>query len=320
MSAAEVEVVIPHHRGRESLRRTLASLERQSAVPAVCVADNGSGDGSREMIAAEHPSARVLELGENRGFGAAVNAAARSSEARLICLLNNDAEADERFCEELAGAAARSGAAAVAGVLRLPDGTIDSAGVEADRSLVAYDHLHGEPYPPPAGARDPLGPCGGAAGFDREAFLALGGFDEGFFAYLEDLDLAIRMRLAGIACVLAPAAFAWHRHAGTLGAGSAGKNRLLGRGRGRLLWKHGAGLGTRARARGLAVDGVTYAGQLVLDRNAAAIRGRVEERRAHRGERRPEGAELARLPLLELGAAESLRRRWSRGRRYRGSP
>ena len=314
----ELEVLIPHHRGRESLRRTLASLEHQAGEVAVCVADNGSDDGSREMLAAEHPAVRVLELGCNRGFGAAVNAAARSSDARIVCLLNNDAEADERFCAELAAAAERSGAEAVAGVLRLPDGTIDSAGVQADRSLVAYDHLHGEPYPPLAGAGDPLGPCGGAAAFDREAFVALGGFDEGFFAYLEDLDLAIRMRLAGMRCALAPAAFAWHRHAGTLGAGSAGKNRLLGRGRGRLLWKYGAGLGAGARARGLLVDGVTYLGQLALDRNAAAIRGRADERRSHRGEARPAGADLSALPLLEVGAADSLRQRWSRGRRYRG--
>lgn len=313
-----IEVLIPHHRGRESLGRALASLERQSTEVGICVADNGSSDGSRDMVAAAHPSVRMLELRQNRGFGAAVNAAARSSDASLICLLNNDAEPGERFCEELAATAARSGAEAVAGVLRLPDGTIDSAGVQADRSLVAYDHLHGEPYPPPSGAGDPLGPCGGAAAFDRESFLALGGFDEGFFAYLEDLDLAIRMRLAGIRCALAPAAFAWHRHAGTLGAGSAGKNRLLGRGRGRILWKHGAELGPGARFRGLAIDGVTYAGQLALDRNAAAVRGRLEERRARRGESRPAGAGVPGLPLLELGAAESLRRRWSRARRYRG--
>jgi GT2 family glycosyltransferase len=315
---SDLEVVIPHHRGRETLGRALAALAAQTAVPRVCVADNGSTDGSREMLAAEHPGTRVLELGSNLGFGAAVNAAVRSSDARTIALLNNDAEADERFCAELAAAAA-GGAEAVAGVLVLPDGTIDSAGVQADRSLVAYDHLHGERYPPSPGAPAPLGPCGGAAAFDREAFLALGGFDEGFFAYLEDLDLAIRLRLAGMRCELAPAAFARHRHAGTLGAGSAGKNRLLGRGRSRILWKFGAGLRARDRAGGAIVDGVTYLGQLALDRNAAAVRGRWEERRARRGEPRPP-ADLSGLPLLDVGPAEALRRRWSRGRRYRGQP
>ena len=316
MSGA-VEVLIPHHSGREQLRRALESLRRQTVPAAVCVLDNGSTDGSREMLVSDYPAVRVVALGENRGFGAAVNAGAHSSEARMVCLLNNDAEADERFVEELLAAGAESGAEAVAGVLRLPDGTIDSAGVQADRSLVAYDHLHGEPYPPPAAGAAPLGPSGGAAAFDRDAFLRLGGFDEGFFAYLEDVDLALRLRLAGLGCALAPRAFAWHRHAGTLGAGSAGKNRLLGRGRGRLLWKYGGALPPAARARGALIDGITYAGQAALDRNLGAVRGRLEEGRAHRHEPRPATPDLSPLPLLELGAVDSLRRRWGRGRRYR---
>jgi N-acetylglucosaminyl-diphospho-decaprenol L-rhamnosyltransferase len=313
----DVEILIPHHTGREALRRALEALRRQTVPAEVCVVDNGSADGSREMLAAEYPEVRVLSLGVNRGFGAAVNAGARSSDARTVCFLNNDAEADEGFVEQVLATAAASGAEAVAGVLRLPDGTIDTAGVQADRSLVAYDHLHGAGYPPPADVAPPLGPCGGAAAFDRSALLRLGGFDEGFFAYLEDVDLAIRLRVAGMRCAIATRAFAWHRHAGTLGAGSAAKNRLLGRGRGRLLWKYGAVLSPGARARGTLVDGVTYLGQLALDRNAAAIHGRLEERRAHRHRPRPAAPDLDGVPLLERGAIDSLRRRWSRGRRYR---
>ena len=312
-----VEVLIPHHTGRERLRRTLESLRRQTVGADACVIDNGSADGSPEMIAHDYPEVRLLELGANRGFGAALNAGARSSGAATLILLNNDAEADERFVEGLVAAVAEHGVAA--GCLRLPDGTIDTAGVQADQSLVAYDHLHGELYPPARGSEAPLGPCGGAAAFDRETFLELGGFDEGFFAYLEDVDLAIRLRLSGIGCVPAPAAFAWHRHAGTLGAGSAGKNRLLGAGRGRLIWKYGPALPASARLRGLAIDGITYAGQIAVDRNAGAIRGRIAERRRHAGEPRPgipEGFEA--VPLLQIGTVASLRRRWARGRRYRG--
>jgi N-acetylglucosaminyl-diphospho-decaprenol L-rhamnosyltransferase len=300
------------------LGRALDSVRRQTATAGVCVVDNGSRDGSREMVRAEHPEVRLLELGRNRGFGSAVNAAARSSEAEVVCLLNNDAVADESFVEELLSVAEESGAEAVAGCLRRPDGTIDSAGVQVDRSLIAYDHLHGEPYPPPPGVAAPLGPCGGAAAFDRAALREEGGYDEGFFAYLEDVDLAVRMRLAGMRCEIAPRAFAWHHHAGTLGAGSSAKNRLLGRGRGRLLWKHGGALPVGARARGHLVDAVTYAGQVALDRNVGAVRGRLDERRAHRGEERPPPGELSRLPLLRLSAVESLRRRWGRARRYRG--
>ncbi len=312
-AAAAAEVLIPHHAGRERLRAALDSLRRQTAIAPVCVIDNGSADGSRELLADQYDEVRVLELGANRGFGAAINAGARSSEAATIVLLNNDTEADECFVETMLAAIGDRGAAA--GCLRLPDGTIDSAGVDADTSLVAYDHLHGEPYPPPAAESEPLGPCGGAAAYDRELFLALGGFDEGFFAYLEDLDLAIRWRLAGHGCAAARDAFAWHRHAGTLGAGSAGKNRLLGAGRGRLLWKYGAALSPADRLRGLAIDGVTYGGQIALDRNAGALGGRRDVRRELRGEPPPPVPEgFAQLPLREVGALESLRRRWQRGR------
>ena len=60
------------------------------------------------------------------------------------------------------------------------------------------------------GVPDPLGPSGGAAAYDREAFLRLGGFDERIFAYFEDVDLALRLRKAGWSCRLAPAARGTH--------------------------------------------------------------------------------------------------------------
>ena len=316
---SEVEVLIPHHGGRDSLRAALDALRRQTVEAGVCVLDNASADGSREMVETGYPSVRLLSFECNLGFGAALNIGVRSSGAAAVCLLNNDAEPDPRFVEELLAAAERAGAEAVAGCLRLADGSIDSAGVHADRSLIAYDHLHGQPFPPPGEPPPPLGPCGGAALFERKALLRLGGFDEGFFAYLEDVDLALRLRLAGMSCALAPRAFAWHRHAGTLGAGSTDKNRLLGRGRGRLLWKYGRALAPSARMRGLFVDAVTYTGQIALDRNVGAIRGRLEERRSRRGLPRPAAPDLGPLPLLELSAAEALRLRWGRGRRYRGT-
>lgn len=314
--SAEIEILIPHHRGPRLLRETLDALGNQTLRPDVCVIDNGSADGSIEMLAGEYPQVRVVALGRNRGFGAALNAGAKTSEARTLGFLNDDAVPDRRFVEELLACAERSGAEAVAGCLVLAERTIDTAGVQVDRSLVAYDHLHGQPFPPGDDVAPPLGPCGGAAAFARSTFLDLGGFDEGFFAYLEDVDLAIRLRLAGMRCEIAPGAFAWHRHAGTLGAGSREKNRLLGRGRGRLLWKYGRGLPPAARLRGFVIDGATYLGQLAVDRNAAAVLGRLEERRSHRGAPSPAAA-LGGLPLLDVGLAESLRRRWARGRRYR---
>ena len=86
---------------------------------------------------------------------------------------------------------------------RHPD-LIDSAGMELDRTLLVYDYLNGEPLSALADAADPIGPSPKAAAFDRDAFLAVGGFDERLFAYWEDVDLALKMLEAGGGCRLAP--------------------------------------------------------------------------------------------------------------------
>jgi GT2 family glycosyltransferase len=316
----DVEILIPHWNRAALLREALDSLRRQTLNLPICVIDNGSTDGSAAMLEAEFPDVRHVALGANRGFGAALNAGAESSRAQLLVFLNNDAVADRRFGEEIVATHRRTGAEMVAGFLLRPEGVIDTAGVQVDRSLIAYDYLHGLPYPPPASeaAAPPLAPSGGAGAFERDAFLRVGGFDEDFFAYLEDVDLGIRMRLAGMHCAVAAGAFAWHRHAGTLGPGSTFKNRLMGRGRGRLLWKHGASLDPRSRLRGAAIDGIVYCGQAIVDRNLGGALGRIDTRRSARAGKRPAVPDFAaRVPMLDVGTVKALSRRLARGRRYR---
>jgi GT2 family glycosyltransferase len=306
------EVLIPHHNRAESLRHTLNALRSQTHPVPVRVIDNDSSDGTREMLSSEFPGVACMELDSNLGFGAALNRGVEQSDAEVLVFLNNDAVPDERFCEELLAVHAASGAEMVAACLGRPDGLIESLGIEVDRSLIAYDVAFGEKWdgaverhPDP-----PLAPSGGAAGFVREAFLAAGGFDEGFFAYLEDVDLGIRMRMLGMRCVLAPGAIAWHEHSGTLGPGSDAKNRLLGSGRGRMARKYGANLTVSARVRGLVIDAAVYAGKALIDRNLGAARGRLKATRtAPRG---PADTRFVRLPLVDRGIVESLRLRLGR--------
>lgn len=312
----EAEVLIPSWNRAESLARTLRSLAEQSEACAVCVIDNGSEDGTAAMVRRDFPEVRLVELGVNAGFGAAINAGARDSEAELLILLNNDAVADGSFTAALLAAHRSQGAEMIAACLRQPDGRIDTLGVRVDHSLIAYELGHGSPYEPGSleGA-DPLGPTGGAGAYRRQAFLEVGGFDEAIFAYLEDVDLALRMRLAGMRCATAYDAFAWHEHAGTLGSGSAAKNRLMGRARDRLLWKHGRNLGARARARGALLDAAVYAGQAVIDRNAGALRGRIEGRRRRpRGMRPGPDTRFEGVPLSPMTMRESLRLKLARRR------
>ena len=111
---------------------------------------------------------------------------------------------------------------------------IETAGIELDRTLLAYDYLNGEPLTVLEGeVPDPLGPSGAAAAFGREAFLEAGGFDERIFAYLEDVDLVLRLRRDGGRCRLARDAQGVHEHSATLGAGIRAQG-LPGRVRSRL--------------------------------------------------------------------------------------
>jgi GT2 family glycosyltransferase len=287
----------------------------QTTPVAVCVIDNASSDGTRELMTARFPAVRVVELEWNAGFGAAINRGAASSEAELIVLLNNDAVADPGFIEALVAAHDRTAAEMVAGCMLTPEGTVESLGVEVDHSLAAYDAGHGLGDPGAYSGPPVLGPSGGAALYVREAFARVRGFDEGFFAYLEDAELAIRMRIAGMRCAMAPDARVWHEHSGTLGARSDAKNELMGHSRGYLMWKHGRSLRPAARLRGHLTDAIVYAGKAVIDRNLGAVRGRLRAHRELRRSPRPAAdPALARLPLSEPGLIESLRRRLARRR------
>jgi len=309
------EVIIPTWNRAADLRAALDSLRAQTLEPDVCVIDNGSTDRTAEMVTSEYPEVRLIRLEENVGFGRAVNEAVSSSTAEAIILMNNDAQADRSFVAELVETHAATGAAMVAGCMQSREGTIESAGVVADQSLVAYDHLFGVPAAALDGSPAPLGPSGGAALYGRQHFVEGGMYDEEIFAYLEDLDLALRLRLRGETCALAAGARVTHRHSATLGSGSSAKNRLLARNRRYLVWKYSAGMSRRVRARGLLIDLAVTAGRTVIDRNVGAIAGWREAASRFPRRKRPSGdVRLDGLPLLRLSILEALRGRLARRR------
>ncbi len=276
-------VIVPTVRGGERLARLLDSLADRPDWADVVVVDNGSGDAAGMQAAATRPGVRVLRLDRNLGFGRAVNRAARESEARALVLVNDDCVCSPGFVAEIvAPLEVGERVAMVAGVMteRSPTGPIDTAGVQLDHGLFAFDYLNGRPLAALEDARDPLGPSGAAAAFDRATFLAAGGFDERIFAYLEDVDLAIRLRLAGWRCVLARGAVGVHEHSATLGSGSPRKDYLMGFGRGYLLRKWGVLSSPGRLARVAFAEAAICAGQLVFDRTLAGVRGRVAGLRA----------------------------------------
>jgi GT2 family glycosyltransferase len=213
---ATVSIVIPNWNGRRWLPGCLASLAAQTLAPTeVIVVDNGSADGSLEYVRAEHPDVRVLALGRNTGFAHAANRGIEASAGELVALVNTDVElAPDWLAATSAALAQDPGAASVAcKMLSLSDRrAIYDAGdvLRRDGACVQRGRFERDDgrYDEPG---EVFGACAGAALYRRAPVLAAGGFDERYFAYLEDVDLALALRRAGWRCRYVPAVA---RHAG----------------------------------------------------------------------------------------------------------
>jgi len=306
-----VSVIVPSMTG-ERVATLLGSLARQTVAHEAIVVDNDSPAGAVSAACEGFEFARPIPARENLGFSRAVNLGAREATGEVLVVTNDDARYDPEFVERLVAALdPAAGVVAAAGVLRSvrDEGRIDTAGIVIDRTLLGFDYLHGRPLDVlDEGVSDPLGPSGGAAAYDREAFLRLGGFDERIFAYFEDVDLALRLRKAGWSCRLAPAARGTHDHATTLGAGSPRKNYLMGFARGYLLRKWGVVSPVRTPAV-VAREAILCLGQALIDRNAQGVRGRREGWRAGtRGEYPTEVVAAAETVGLIDGLARSVER------------
>ena len=301
-------VYIPNYNGAERIGGALRSLRGQTRPVDVVVVDNGSTDDSLELLRDRFPEVTVLALERNHGFGPALNRAFAEHPADPLILLNNDAEAAPGFVEALLDAHA-TGAATAAGVLtqeRAPD-LIDSAGVVADRTLMGFDYLNGERREALPEAPAPLGPTGGAALFSRSAFDAVGGFDQRIFLYYEDLDLALRLRAGGARCELAAEATALHAYSQTLGPASGAKYAHTGWSRGYMLRRYGVMGRPRDALRVLAAEGAICGGQMLRDRTARGLAGRLRGWRDAHG-LPPRRASPEGLSELSLGEALALRR------------
>lgn len=223
--AMPVTVIIPNWNGREFLEVCLPSLRQQEFKDfEVIVVDNGSHDGSRELVEASFPEARFIPLGKNRGFSAAVNAGVRASGSDLVALLNNDTEQDAGWLSALVRAA-ESHPEAGFFASRLVDfydhSILDGAGDALRKSGLPYRIGHGERdrgrYDTP---RYVFGACAAAALYRRGMLDEVGPFDEDFFAYCEDGDLSFRAQLAGHRCLYIPGAVVYH-----MGSASSGGKR-----------------------------------------------------------------------------------------------
>jgi GT2 family glycosyltransferase len=214
----EISLVVPNRNGAHFLPGCFRGLE--PGVEVILV-DGASTDGSIEIFAGLVPGGRLVRLEENRGFAAAANAGARAATGRYVAFLNTDTEPQPGWLDALRACLERHPRAAAAApkILRLAEpGVVDSAGDAITRSLKAYRRGAGERDAGQYAAEEQVFAASGTAALWRaDAFRSLGGFDESFFAYYEDVDLGWRARAAGYEAWYAPAAAVLHRGGGSGG-------------------------------------------------------------------------------------------------------
>jgi GT2 family glycosyltransferase len=240
---ARVDLIILNWNGRRFLEPCLEAVRAQTYRDfQIWIVDNGSTDGSVAFIQTRYPQARLIVNASNRGFAAANNQAIRAGTAEYVATLNNDTEVEPAWLGALVHAMdthPRVGMCASKMLFAGNQTIINSAGIVIDRVGIAWDRSGGQRDDSREDKRQfVFGACAGAALYRRAMLDEIGLFDENFFAYLEDVDLAWRAQWAGWQSLYVPQARLYHRHSATAKEGSPFKNHLLGRNKVWLIAKN----------------------------------------------------------------------------------
>ena len=218
-----ISAIVVNYNGAELLSACLESLCTQTYSDLeVIVVDNASTDGSDKIPVEFEACVHLIRSKGNLGYGGGINAGIAEASGDLIFALNNDIVLDRSCVEYLARAMGEDSRIGMcAPKMLLPDGRLNSTGLCISRSGAAWDNNFGrENVIQNDHIEDVLGPCGGAGLYRRAMLEQIGSFDESFFMYMEDVDLAVRARLANWKYRYVPEAVALHAHGATAGRGS----------------------------------------------------------------------------------------------------
>ncbi|NTV02380.1 MAG: glycosyltransferase family 2 protein [Chlorobiaceae bacterium] len=247
MTENRIAVIVLNWNGAQDTLACLASLSKvRHPAFTTLVVDNGSSDGSAAIVRRAYPEAELIELPENLGFAKGCNAGFAALRGRgfdMVVFLNNDTIVDAGFLEPLVAALRDPwNGIAVPKILYMDDpGRIWYAGGVVDPGTGTIAHR---------GIRMPDGPRFSVPGPTRYAtgcclcmrsadFESLGGFDEGFEMYGEDVDLSLRVRESGKVVRYEPASRIWHRVSASAGGElSLGKQLRKGRAALRIMRRH----------------------------------------------------------------------------------
>ena len=208
-------VIIPNFNGLKHLQRCLPALVKQSFQEfTILIVDNGSTDNSIGYVESHYPQIQVISLSNNTGFAHACNRGIESVRTTYTVLLNNDTEPAPTWLENLVTAIekAEPDVAAISSLLLKMDSPhiVDDCGDYLTWQGVAFKRGHGEQKEKYSRTEEIMLPCAGAALYRTHVIKDLRAFDELYFAYLEDVDLGLRMRLCGHRCLFEPTAEVLH--------------------------------------------------------------------------------------------------------------
>jgi len=235
MTAPLASVVIVNWNGRQFLPDCLDSLRAQTCTDCeVIVVDNGSSDGSLELLAASYPWVQVVPLEKNTGFAGGNNAGFAVARGTYVITLNNDTRVEPDWLAELiAPAQANQAVGMVASRICSWDDPdqVDSLGVAVCRDGMSRGNRRLQRFSSLSiGKTEEIFiPSACAALYRRKMLDQIGFFDEDFFAYCEDTDLGLRGRVAGWLALLARDAVVYHRYSSSGGVFSPFKLYLVER-------------------------------------------------------------------------------------------
>lgn len=221
-----ITIVIPNYNGMKFLPDCIDSIEAQTVRDFdVLVVDNASSDDSVEYL--KKRNIPVIQMQQNTGFAAAVNAGILAATTDYVLLLNNDTKLFPDFIQTIESEATiyekKHFSKKVFSInpmminMYQPD-IMDDAGDGMNILGYAYQIGCGESIERHQKRKEVFSGCGGASLYDRKLLIELGLFDEAHFAYLEDVDVGYRARLAGYRNVYCPHAKVYHAGSGTTGS------------------------------------------------------------------------------------------------------
>lgn len=220
-STPKVAIVIPNWNGIEDLPACLSSLQLQTTPAEIIVVENGSTDGSAELISDKFPDVTLLLQSKNYGFSGGVNIGmeyALKNDFDYVALFNNDAIADKNWLKHLVTTLDKDN---IIGIATCKFTTIDKSHLDSTGDIytswgLPYPRGRGEAYGTQYDQEAVIfGASGGASLYRVSMLREIGLMDDKYFAYYEDVDISFRAQLAGWKVIFVPKAIAYHKISNT---------------------------------------------------------------------------------------------------------